>query len=41
MQLFAHVTSYELGTGIAIFLAGVVVGQCVSLIGSWIRARRN
>jgi hypothetical protein len=41
MQLLAHVTSYEFGTGIAIFLAGVVIGQFISLIGIWIKARRS
>jgi hypothetical protein len=40
VQLLAHVTTYEFGTGIAIFLAGVVIGQCVTLIGIWIAARR-
>ncbi len=41
MLLLAHVTSYELGTGVAIFLAGIIVGQMVSLIGIWIKARRS
>jgi ABC-type uncharacterized transport system permease subunit len=41
MPLIAHVTSYEFGTGIAVFLAGVVVGQAISLIAGWLRARRG
>jgi len=41
MQMLAHVTSYEFGTGIAIFLIGVIIGQLVSLIGIWIKARRS
>ena len=41
MQLLAHVTSYEFGTGVAIFLIGIIVGQCVTLVGIWMAARRN
>jgi hypothetical protein len=41
MQLLAHVTSYEYGTGIALFLTGVIVGQFLSLIGIWLKARRS
>jgi hypothetical protein len=41
MYLLAHVTSHEIGTGVAIFLVGMVVGQCAMLIGIWLSARRK
>jgi hypothetical protein len=41
MQLLAHVTSYEYGSGIAIFLTGVIIGQLVSQIGNLLKARRS
>lgn len=41
MPMFAHVTSYEVGTGVAMLLTGIVIGQFISLVAMWLKSRRN